>query len=275
MSRFMVRVLTVVVASVVIQVGAFAASITVHDVYQTAASGHVQEALTMMDQVLAEHPNSAQAHFVEAELLARSGEKERARSEFSKARQLNPALTFAKPSAVQALQMQLYGSTGERVANDTRESNAQASSFHFPWGAAIMFGLLILSVVLFVRSIRQRAAIQQGPSAFGNAPTNYGPGYMPNGPGVGGGMGSSILGGLATGAAVGAGLVAGEALANHFIDGHDGHSSGNLPHSNADGLSNVNHDMGGSDFGINDSSSWDAGSSGDFGGDLGGGGDWG
>jgi hypothetical protein len=81
-------------------------------------------------------------------------------------------------------------------------------------------------------------------------------------------MGSTILGGLATGAAIGAGMVAGEALANRVMGNHDEHTFGDVPHSD---MNDVNHDMGGNDFGLNDASSWDAGSGSDFGS---GGGDW-
>jgi hypothetical protein len=79
-------------------------------------------------------------------------------------------------------------------------------------------------------------------------------------------MGSAILGGLATGAAVCAGMVAGEALANRLMSGH--HSEGNvLPLGGGVPQS----DLGGNDFGVADSSSWDDGLGG-VGGDVGG--DW-
>jgi len=247
---------------------ASAAGVTVHEVYQAAESGHVREALSMMDKVLSEHPTSAQAHYVEAELLARVGELDKARGEFSKARELNPALSFAKPTAVQGLQEKLYGSN----ALETDRSPARG----FPWGATIMVGLLVLSAVLFVRSLRQRAAAQS--AAFGNLPpaTNYGPGYGPAYPpssgGLGGGsLGGGILGGLATGAAIGAGMVAGEALASRIMDGGEHHQSAN-DHASNHIEPDVNQDMGGNDFGLNDSSSWDDGG-GSFGGDIGGG-DW-
>ncbi|HTT39312.1 MAG TPA: tetratricopeptide repeat protein, partial [Burkholderiales bacterium] len=50
---------------------AVAAEPTIHQVYQAADAGNYREAQAMMDQVLRDHPNSAKAHFVEAELLAR------------------------------------------------------------------------------------------------------------------------------------------------------------------------------------------------------------
>jgi hypothetical protein len=43
---------------------------TINQIYQTAHSGNITESQRMMDQVLKNHPNSAKAHFVAAELFA-------------------------------------------------------------------------------------------------------------------------------------------------------------------------------------------------------------
>jgi len=77
-----------------------------------------------------------------------------------------------------------------------------------------------------------------------------------------GGMGSGIMGSLATGAAMGAGVVAGEALMNHFINGNKNNVISESPvHDtspwNAAGNMSENDDMGGTDFGVADVSSWD------------------
>ena len=77
-----------------------------------------------------------------------------------------------------------------------------------------------------------------------------------------GGMGSGIMGNLATGAALGAGVVAGEALMHHFIDGDKNNVIPEPPHHdtspwNAPSNISENDDMGGTDFGIADASSWD------------------
>lgn len=76
---------------------------------------------------------------------------------------------------------------------------------------------------------------------------------------AGGGLGSGIMGGLATGAALGAGMVAGEALAHHFMDGNRNAADSVTPP--ADPLNTASDDMGGTDFGIADNSSWDDSSS--------------
>lgn len=80
-----------------------------------------------------------------------------------------------------------------------------------------------------------------------------------------GGMGSGIMGSLATGAALGAGVVAGEALMHHFIDGDKHNATPEPQHHDtpdtspwsAPGNISGNDDMGGTDFGIADASSWD------------------
>lgn len=239
----------------------FAADYTVHDVYQAAEAGHLQEAQSMMQQVLRDHPESAKAHYVEAELYARSGQFDYARRELKTAKRLDPTLGFAKQDAVEALQT--------RLAPDAPNSSLRART-GFPWSYLLVGLGLIAIIAMALRALMQRSAVPAvpyGPSASYGA---YGPGYGPPGGGIGGGMGSGILGGLATGAAVGAGIVAGEALANRFMDG--GHSDEHLASEHLDSVqpsSDWDNDMGGNDFGIGDNSSWDDSSGG---GDMGG--DW-
>ena len=117
------------------------------------------------------------------------------------------------------------------------------------------------------------------------APQGYTPGYNPGygqPPGWGQqgvgqpqapGMGSRIMGGLATGAAVGAGVVAGEALMRHFTEG--GNNTSHEPDRSRNDIiyddpSQRNNltggDMGGTDFGVSDSGSWDDNSGGGGGG---------
>jgi hypothetical protein len=55
-------------------VTAFAADeVSMHEVYQAAESGKLNEAQAMIAEVLRAHPDSARAHYVEAELLAKQG----------------------------------------------------------------------------------------------------------------------------------------------------------------------------------------------------------
>ena len=81
---------------------------SVHAVYEAERAGHVAEAQQLIDQVLAEHPDSGKAHYVAAEVYAQSGNLERARREFARTRALEPAMKFAGTSSVATLQRTLF-----------------------------------------------------------------------------------------------------------------------------------------------------------------------
>jgi hypothetical protein len=104
-------------------------------------------------------------------------------------------------------------------------------------------------------------AYPSGPA--GGVPQGYGAPSMA--PAAGPGLGSQLMGGLATGAAVGAGVVAGEALMHHFMDGNKATPTSDRAFSSYDSIPDLPstplNDMGGNDFGIADSSSWDDGGS--------------
>lgn len=246
-----------------------AADPTMKQIYEAAEGGHLDQAQQMITQVLADHPTSAKAHYVQAELYAKEGKTGLARSELGTAERLNPGLTSFSPRSVQELKSQLglaSRSTGSQIV-----SLPARSAPHFPWGG-LFIGLIVIGLLMML--FRRRTPYGQYPAAggpgAGGAPTGYGPGYGPAP--MGGGMGSGIAGGLASGLAVGAGVVAGEELAHHFLDG--GHSGGVIPSADAAEPGLSNSDMGGNDFGANDPGSWDdggGGGGGDFGG---GGGDW-
>ena len=252
---------------------------TLDQVYQAAHAGRMEEAQRMMDKVLKEHPTSAKAHFVEAELLAKQGQMARADEELKNAERLKPDLSFANPQAVQDLR--------NRIAPAHRINQAPVSSYQaepsnsFPWGM-LLLGVAVIAIIVFI----MRAMNARNAATF---PSNYQPGMQSGSPSpvpmqpygggpygggmgggmMGGGMGSGIMGGLATGAAVGVGMVAGEALAHHFMDG--GRDAGNVTPV-ADSWGNSSDNMGGADFGIADNSSWSDSSNVA---DNGGGGDWG
>jgi hypothetical protein len=251
---------------------------TLDQVYQAAHSGRMDDAQRMMDKVLKDHPNSAKAHFVEAELLAKQGQMGRADEELKNAEKLMPDLSFAKPQAVQDLKALIYSS--HRVSQSPVSSNQVEQSNSFPWGLILLGIGAIVIITLIMRAISARNApaypgnFQPGMQNGAASPMPmqpYGGGMGPMGQ-AGGGMGSGIMGGLATGAAVGVGMVAGEALAHHFMDGGS-NAPGNVAPV-ADSWGNSSNNMGGSDFGIADNSSWgDSSNVADSG--SGGGGDWG
>ncbi len=80
---------------------------TVDQIYLAAQSGRLDDAQQMIVRVLAAHPNSAKAHYVQAEVYARTGKTSEARAELEKAQQLQPDLHFAKPRAIAELRAQL------------------------------------------------------------------------------------------------------------------------------------------------------------------------
>jgi len=262
-----------------------AAEPTLHQVYQAAEAGRFPEAQAMMKQVLAAHPDSGKAHYVEAELLARQGQPERAALELKTAERLAPGLSFARPEAVQSLR-ELVGGRSTTHLPAAGLPAPQATSLP-PWGL-IAGGLgLIAFIILASRfmSRRNQQPVLQGSSpapaagwpAVAPAPaaTAWGGGGWPAGEPVAAqpGLGSRVLGGLATGAAVGAGMVAGEALMHRFMDGRDKEVGAAPAATPARSLDDVppgldlgtpmldSDDMGGSDFGIRDADSWDDGGS--------------
>jgi hypothetical protein len=244
-----------------------AADPTMNQIYEAASAGHLDQAQQMITRVLTDHPNSAKAHYVQAELYAKEGKISLARAELGTAERLNPGLTSFSPRSVQELKSQLGQSP--RAGGSQIVSIPPRSAPNFSWGG-LFIGVIVIG--LLVMLFRRRTPYAQYPVAgpgVGGAPAGYGPGGAPGygAPPMGGGMGSGIAGGLATGLAVGAGVVAGEELAHHFLDGGR-REGGVIPSADAAEPGPSNSDMGGNDFGANDPGSWD-----DGGGGLGGGGD--
>jgi hypothetical protein len=242
---------------------------TVDQIYQAEQAGHMDQAQQMISQVLKEKPNSAKAHFIQAELFAKQGYLSQARSELNDAERLDASEDFAKPHALQELKAQL----GEhRAAGSQMVQVAGREEAHFPWKTVLILAVVVGVFMMIFR--RRPTYVQQypaggSPGGMGGGP-GYGPGYGP-GPMGGGGIGSGIAGGLASGLAVGAGVVAGEELAHHFLDGGRESSGGGIVPSASAAEPDYNSDSGGNDFGVNDPGSWDDGGSGGGGG---GGDDW-
>ncbi|MDR2991799.1 MAG: tetratricopeptide repeat protein [Burkholderiaceae bacterium] len=240
---------------------AWAAAPSVDQVYQAARAGNYAQAQSMMTQALREHPDSAKAHFVEAELLARQGKLPAARGELAAAQKLNPNLSFAKPEAVQELQSLLSSGNGQM----RQMSRAPMRQGGVPWGLILVLVLVVGLVMMFLRARNRGVSGSGSPLGMPLPGGSYGSGGGVMSPQAGGGMGSGILGSLATGAAVGAGMMAGEALMNKVLNGgvRDNIVSPNAqPIQNVDDSSNA-YNMGGNDFGLNNSGAWDSGDSGD------------
>ena len=275
------------VASVGISMPTFAAEPSLHEVYQAANSGKIDDAQRMMKEVLLAHPNSGKAHYVEAELLAKQANLKQAANELATAEKLAPGLPFATPQAVSSLRETISRHSSSSVAPapaKVQHAPFAAQPAHeepsFPWGM-LFIGLGLIAFIVWASKLmsRRNALGGSGPSQpgfggyrpayptapYGGSPQGYGaPGAAPA---AGSGLGSQMLGGLATGAAVGAGVVAGEALMHHFMDGNKATPTNDRAFSTYDSIPDLPstplNDMGGNDFGISDNSSWEDGGSSD------------
>src|SRR3984893_12734459 len=168
-----------------------AADPTVHQIYEAAEAGRFDQAEQMMDQVLKDHPKSAKAHYVQAELYAKEGTTALARAELAEAEGIDPGLTHENPRSVLALKSQLGVSARPTQGSRVVGSQPAPASPHFPWGTALIF-VIVIGVVWML--FRRRSTYSQYPAAGPGGP-GYGPGYggpgyrgyWPRGAGGGGG----------------------------------------------------------------------------------------
>jgi hypothetical protein len=232
---------------------AYAADPPLHEIYQIAAAGKLEQAQTMMAQVLHDHPRSGKAHYVEAELLARQGRFASASAELIAAHRLAPGLPFVKPQSVRNLKARIDAGSTQRSSSASTTLpaiGAGAASFGgagaTPWGLVII-GLGLTALIIFAIRVLARRAGPNAMLGYGSVPVAQ----------AGPGIGSGILGGLATGAAIGAGMVAGEAIAHHFTDSGVRGPNGAGPLLDVSDVSA--YDMGGRNFGVTDGGSWDDG----------------
>jgi hypothetical protein len=303
-SRFLALLAALALAVFAVVSHAQGADPTISQIYEAANSGQLDRADAMIAQVLKDHPNSAKAHYVKAELSARERKFDVAREELAKAEKIAPGLPFVKAESVQALRNQLTNAsnTASNTANRPAPSR-QVGSYNtapapaqrsFPWGTLALVALVFVVGIALLRRRTVTAPAGQGyGGAYGNTSatpygqTGAGPMYPPGGgagvpPGYGPpqqpSMGSTIARGVGTGLAIGAGALAAEEIGRRMF-GHDAnaaplqHGNGNTPSLDQidEGMRhNLNTDMGGNDFGIADDS-WDDGGGGDVGG---GGSDW-
>jgi uncharacterized protein len=283
---------------------------TLNQVYETANAGKLEQAQVMMQQVLVAHPGSAKAHFVQAELFAKQGQLGRAREALATAEKLSPGLVFAKPDALQNLRAQLAAKNNAPALNPSNNRPAAgyaapaavAPASPFPWGMALMGGGALIAFGIFMLRKKNDGAqtfspASAQPAGYGNAgglggPQGFGmgnnpapaygqpgygqPGYGQPGYGqpAGMGLGSKVAGGLAAGLAVGAGVMAAQAI-GRSLSGNNEHDHNQATAGNTANNDYVpfagNNDLGGQNFGVNDSGSWDDSSAVA---DSGGGGDW-
>jgi hypothetical protein len=266
--RIGTRALRALLLSGVLWVGAAMAGSdpALDQVDQAARTGHLDEAQRMMQSVLRDHPNSAKAHYVEAELLAQQNRRTEARDELAAADRLAPGLPFARPEALQSLRRALAAPA--RVANESgalNEGSAPAVPGSLPWGVLIAIAGGAIAAWALMRLGKPASA--PAPSSFGgpSAAATLNPPW----PGAGAGsepvagLGGQLARGLTTGLAVGAGMAAAEALGNRVLgrSGDAVHEPPSQRDAHSDPMPDGPHtrpDVAWRDFGIDDASTWDA-----------------
>jgi hypothetical protein len=275
---------------------------TLNQVYEAAQSGKMDQAQTMIQQVLVAHPNSAKAHFVQAELFAKQGLNGRASDMLATAEKLSPGLPFAKAEAVQSLRAKISARPVQQASNNgggnasanhfNSSANPAAAASTFSWGMPLLLAAGVMLIGYFVFR-RKDTAVEyhaqppyanqpnQAPMSGGlSGPQTFGMGGAPAAAPVYGqppasGFGSNIAGGLATGLAVGAGMMAAQAIGKSLMGNNEGSHDGssrlvnNNSGNNYEPIADNNSTMGGQNFGVTDNGSWDDGGSADAGG-----GDW-
>ncbi|MEJ0085186.1 MAG: tetratricopeptide repeat protein [Pseudomonadota bacterium] len=242
---------------------------TLQQIYDAEKSGDLRLAQQMMHQVLSDHPQSAKAHYVAAELFARAGDLPLAREELKTAQAIDPGLGFANAESVRALERELW------LAQSMRPQALPAPQ-PFPW-LAVLTAVAIVALIWIVLRRRPVPVSIYPPAAGAAVPAAAAPPGQGVAPGVAPvaapGVGSGIAGGLATGLAVGAGVVVGENIAQRLMGdepaGNPPPSAANLPVGDA-----ANSDLGGTDFGVSDPDSWDDNTPADGGDADAGDGDW-
>lgn len=243
--RSAVRRITTLACAMALAGPALAAEASLEQVYQAAHGGHVEQALQMMEPVLRDHPGSAKAHYVEAELLAQQGRLGPARTELATAERLAPGLPFVQDSTLQHLRSVLDGQHAgtpglrEHLRMPAAEAAEPSRGRPLAWGLALAVALGGLLGWLLTRANRPRPAARPsmapssplvpsaaaGPSMAwprGPAPADgavpWGgmpPAPAPAAPGWGTQIAAGVAGGLAAGAAAVAGQELGRRLFGH------------------------------------------------------------
>ena len=86
---------------------ALAAQPTLGDVQASIQAGHTEQADREIAQVLAAHPASAEARFVDARLLAGEGKWPLAQAELARAERLDPGMGFVPPQNLQTFKREV------------------------------------------------------------------------------------------------------------------------------------------------------------------------
>ncbi len=190
---------------------------SVDNIYTEANAGRLDEAERMARDVLDNHPRSAKAHYVAAEVYAKEGKLSEAREELATAEQLAPGLPFVIPHSLAVLREAL-AAPGARAAPPAPPPEPGTT-----FSEKVVIVASVIALCIFAWSLdptpRRRRPVARTAARCAT---------------------------LAPAAAVGAGVAAGAALAQEALADSDDGNDDPAPDS----------DLGGTDFGIVDSSSW-------------------
>ncbi|KAF1004347.1 MAG: hypothetical protein GAK28_04053 [Luteibacter sp.] len=194
-----------------------------HDVQALLARGDYPGAEALLREAITEHPQSAKAHYVLAEVLAHEGNIGEAKAEASKAATLDPATHFTDPAKFQQFQHKLDAALAPASASRLSDARtvSEGERSHGGHGMSILPAILVIGGVVVLIALlwsrRQRPAngpydtYNQAPPMNNGMPPSGGypgsgypgyPGYAPPAP-ASSGVGTAVaagLGGLAAGA---------------------------------------------------------------------------
>ena len=212
------------------------------DIDAAVSAGKLEQAESMLREVISEKPQSAKAQYELGQVLARQARYTDAQIALNKAKELDPSLKFTNSpqkfsETLETVARKVNDSKGSQqmnssapVAHSNSAATVSGSDKHFPLSYIWIGigGLVILALVLR----RKAAAPSISPNASGAAsyapanspvgnPQNYPqPGYAPQQPmgsGIGSGIGGAVVGGLA-------GVAAGYALSKALEGDHHSNS---------------------------------------------------
>ncbi len=233
-------------------------------------------------QAIVEHPESAKAHYLLAQVLAHQGNIGDAQKEAAQAKQLDPKISFTNPARFEHFQSELNQAlaapTSVRPTASTRAApyaaaeqpvaRQRSSGSIWPW---VIGAVIVVLLFGWFRRRQQGAFNNQGynnqgygapgpQNPYGNGPYPP-PGYQ-QGPQGGSGIGGSLLGGLAGGVLGAAAVNAYENHERREEEERGDYQSGNNAASNPQDQAYDDLRRDPIDTGNNDNS-WDDSSGGD------------
>ncbi|WP_225548158.1 tetratricopeptide repeat protein [Chromobacterium violaceum] len=125
------------------------------DVARAVETGNYAQADSLMRQVLTNHPNSAKAHYVYAQILADEQMPAAARQELDHAKMLDPSIQFANLANVEQFSYRLGHPNAQTTTTPTDRGTAEADGWVFFWAMLLLLALAALVIVAFsVRNAR-------------------------------------------------------------------------------------------------------------------------